>query len=93
MIRCMANSASSTRGASLLYAMFLTNIFKYFSVELEEEEGIEVKSMVEGRQVKPQAFPRKYTRQAAAKAKGKSPFVDVSNDEDDPAFMAEKVYR
>ena len=53
MIKYMAVCATSTSGACLPYAMFLTCIFKHFGVELEGEEAIEVTSIIEGREVKP----------------------------------------
>ena len=49
IIRYMVDCASSTRGASIPYTMFLTSIFKYFGVELEAEETVEVKIVIEGR--------------------------------------------
>ena len=85
----MADCALSTRGASLPYSMILTSIFKYFNVELEGEEGLEVKTVIKGRQVKSQ----RTTRRAAAKEKGKAPFIDISENEDDPEYIAEQFFR
>ena len=93
MMRYMVDSVNSTRGASMPYAMFLTSILKYFSVELEEEEVVKVTSMIEERQVKPQASPKKSAKQATTRAKGKYPFVELSDDEDDPKFVIEKLFR
>ena len=93
MIRYMADCATSTTGASLPYAMFLTCIFKHFGVELDGEEAIEVTSIIEGRQVKPQAVPRKSTRKTAGKEKGKAAFIDISDNDDDPEYMAEQFFR
>lgn len=93
MIRYTADCASSTRGASLPYSLFLTTIFKNFNVELGEEEALEVKYVIEGRQVKPQAFPRRSTRKAAAKNKGKSTFIEISDEDGDSDFMEERNFR
>ena len=93
MTRYTAGCASSTRDASLPYSMFLTSIFKYFNVKLEGEEGLEVKSMIEGRQVKPLASPRRSTKEIAAEDKGKSPFIEISNDDSDPNFIKERIFK
>ena len=93
MMRYMADCATLTRGASLPDAMFFTCIFKHFGVELEGEKAVEVTSIIEGRQVKPQALSRKSSRKTTAKEKGKAPFIDISDNEDDLEYMTKQFFR
>ena len=67
-------------------------MFKFWQIDLSNEEGIEVKTIIDGKQVKSIPSSRKSTRGATARGNGKSTFVDIFDNREDLEYVAEEIF-